>query len=67
MTSLFQLPELKGDADLQHWGNLHGAALPLAISQFLQHHQGLYVVLVPDTPTALRLEQELSAFLPSEV
>lgn len=67
MTSLFQLPELKGQADIQQWGQLHGAALPLAISQYLQHRQGLYLVLVPDTPTALRLEQELAAFLPADV
>lgn len=64
MSSLFHLPTLTGSADQQHWGQLIGAALPLALSELVTAQSALYVVLVPDTPTALRLEQELGAFLP---
>ncbi len=57
------LPQLKAGADLQQWGQLQGAALPLAITALLEQQPGLYLLVVPDTPTALRLEQELALFL----
>ncbi len=67
MSSLFSLPTFQAGADQQHWGQLVGAALPLALSELVTAQAGLYVVLVPDTPTALRLEQELMAFLPDGI
>ncbi|WP_417703887.1 transcription-repair coupling factor [Rheinheimera aquimaris] len=63
MDLISALPQIKHASDQLHWGNLPGAALPLAISQLLRHHSGTYLLLVPDTPTALRLEQELAVFL----
>jgi transcription-repair coupling factor (superfamily II helicase) len=62
MDLISSLPQLKHAADQLHWGNLQGAALPLAIAQLLQQHSAPYLLLVPDTPTALRLEQELAVF-----
>lgn len=58
------LPLPNGPQDLKQLGNLAGAALPLVLSELLQQHAGLYLLLVPDTPTALRIEQELAVFLP---
>ncbi|NRQ41928.1 transcription-repair coupling factor [Rheinheimera sp. YQF-2] len=66
MDLISSLPQLKQPADQLHWGNLQGAALPLAIAQLLQQQAALYLLLVPDTPTALRLEQELSVFYQSD-
>uniref|UniRef100_A0A486XHS2 Transcription-repair-coupling factor n=1 Tax=Rheinheimera sp. BAL341 TaxID=1708203 RepID=A0A486XHS2_9GAMM len=62
MDLIFALPQIKHVADQLHWGNLQGAALPLVVSQLLQQQPAPYLLLVPDTPTALRLEQELSVF-----
>ncbi len=61
--ALLTLPQIKQPTDLLHWGNLTGAALPLAISELVQTQPALYLLIVPDTPTALRLEQELAVFL----
>lgn len=65
MSVIHSLPFIKKHSDLLSWGQLHGAALPLAIADMLQQHQGVYLLLVQDTPAALRLEQELSVFLPA--
>ncbi len=62
MDLISALPQIKHAADQLQWGNLQGAALPLAIAQLLQQHDAPYLLLVPDTPTALRLEQELGVF-----
>ncbi|HSG52461.1 MAG TPA: transcription-repair coupling factor, partial [Rheinheimera sp.] len=62
MDLISALPHVKHANDQLHWGNLQGAALPLAIAQLLAQHKAPYLLLVPDTPTALRLEQELSVF-----
>ncbi|MBU1435764.1 MAG: transcription-repair coupling factor, partial [Gammaproteobacteria bacterium] len=60
---LASLPQLSAARDLLSWGNLQGAALPLMLSELLRQQQALYLLIVPDTPTALRIEQELSVFL----
>lgn len=57
------LPLPTGPQDLKQLGNLSGAALPLALSELMRGHGGLYLLVVPDTPTALRIEQELTVFL----
>ncbi|MCT6699701.1 transcription-repair coupling factor [Rheinheimera sp. 4Y26] len=57
------LPLPAGPQDIKQLGNLCGAALPLVLAELLQQHRGLYLLLVPDTPTALRIEQELAVFL----
>ena len=56
------LPRIKRQQDQISWGQLHGAALPYAIAQLVQAEPGVYLLIVPDTPSALRLEQELAVF-----
>lgn len=60
------IPQLTRTSDQQAWGQLSGAALPLAIASFLERHNGVAVLIVQDTPAAMRLEQELSVFLDSK-
>ena len=62
MDLISALPHIKHANDQLQWGNLQGAALPLAIAQLISQHSAPYLLLVPDTPSALRLEQELSVF-----
>lgn len=57
------LPRIKCQQDQIGWGQLHGAALPFAIAQLVQAEPAVYMLVVPDTPSALRLEQELAVFL----
>ncbi len=65
--ALLTLPQIKNSTDLLSWGNLAGAALPLALSELVRQQSALYLLIVPDTPTALRLEQELAVFLGDSV
>jgi len=67
LMTVFALPQLKKTGDQLQWGNLLGAALPLAIAELAAHSDKLYLLLVPDTPAALRLEQELSVCLGADV
>jgi len=61
---LVNLPLPQNAADMKQWGRLQGAALAFALASLLERNQQqLYLVLVPDTPSALRLEQELQFFL----
>lgn len=62
MIRIEALPAPSSTTDIKQWGSLSGAALPWAIYQLYQRQKGLYVVIVPDTTTALRLEQELAVF-----
>ena len=62
MDLISSLPQLKHAQDQLQWGNLQGAALPLALAQLITQQPALYLLVVPDTPTALKLEQELSVF-----
>lgn len=62
MDLITSLPQLKHAQDQLHWGNLQGAALPLALAQLITQQPALYLLIVPDTPTALKLEQELGVF-----
>ena len=57
------LPQLKSQNDQLHWGNLSGAALALSVASLINKQPGFYLLLVPDTPTALKLEQELAVFV----
>ncbi len=61
-TVIGQLPRFAKVGDQISCGNLVGAALPLAIAELLSQQPGVYLLIVGDTPTALRLEQELSVF-----
>ena len=44
------------------WGNLLGSSLGLSISQAINQHPGLTIIITPDLLTAQRLEMELQFF-----
>lgn len=44
------------------WQNLVGSSIALAIAQIIEQHHGPVLIVAPDTPTALRLEQEIQYF-----
>ncbi len=48
------------------WSGLTGCADSLAIATAIQNESRLFVVVTPDTQTALRLEHEISFFLQDE-
>nr|VFK13377.1 MAG: transcription-repair coupling factor (superfamily II helicase) [Candidatus Kentron sp. LFY] len=56
------LPTRPGDR--LRWGQLHGAAQGLAITEAARAHPGLTVVVMPDTASNNRLEEELRFFAP---
>ncbi|MEI5638621.1 MULTISPECIES: transcription-repair coupling factor [unclassified Pseudoalteromonas] len=58
------LPWVKSTTDKIAWGNLVGSSLALCLSEAIQQHDNLVVLVTPDTPSALRLEQELGFLLP---
>ena len=58
------LPSLPASADKQHWGNLPGAALSLAIAEAASAARRFTLLLTADSQSAERLEQELRFFAP---
>ncbi|OOG24523.1 transcription-repair coupling factor [Thioalkalivibrio denitrificans] len=56
-------PALPDQPGLRRWGRLYGAARALAIARALKDHDGLGMVMVPDTREAEILAQELAFFL----
>ncbi|MDO6524738.1 transcription-repair coupling factor [Motilimonas sp. 1_MG-2023] len=63
VSSLLTLPALKKAGDKQFLGQLSGSSLALGVAEFALQHQGMVLLLVADTPSALRLEQEVTFFL----
>lgn len=62
MTNSLNLPLVQSKTDKIHWGNLTGSALSMAICHAAEQHDGAVLMIVPDTPTALKLEAELEFF-----
>ncbi|MCY1274094.1 Transcription-repair-coupling factor [compost metagenome] len=62
--SVLRLPPLPSIAGKQHWGNLPGAALSLAIAEAASAGKRFTLLLTADSQTAERLEQELGFFAP---
>ncbi len=62
--SILHLPSLPAAAGKQHWGNLPGAALSLAIAEAASAAKRFTLLLTADSQSAERLEQELSFFAP---
>lgn len=62
MTTLLNLPLTQSPTDKIHWGNLTGSAMAMAICHAAQNHQGAILLVVPDTPTAFKLELDLEFF-----
>ena len=70
MANIFSppLPKLITDTNRpQHisWGGLAGSSPALAIANAAVHDERPIVVVTPDSPSALRLEQEVRFFLKS--
>lgn len=61
---VLRLPLLPAAAGKQHWGNLPGAALSLAIAEAASAAKRFTLLLTADSQSAERLEQELSFFAP---
>ncbi|WAC46572.1 transcription-repair coupling factor [Pseudomonas sp. SL4(2022)] len=62
--SVLRLPSLPATAGKQHWGNLPGAALSLAIAEAASHAKRFTLLLTADSQSAERLQEELSFFAP---
>ncbi len=62
--SILRLPSLPATAGKQHWGNLPGAALSLAIAEAASAAKRFTLLLTADSQNAERLQQELSFFAP---
>ncbi len=63
--SVLRLPSLTASSGKQHWGNLPGAALSLAIAEAASAAKRFTLLLTADSQSAERLEQELSFFAPT--
>jgi transcription-repair coupling factor (superfamily II helicase) len=63
--SVLRLPSLPATAGKQHWGNLPGAALSLAIAEAASSAKRFTLLLTADSQSAERLQEELSFFAPS--
>ncbi|MFC2973632.1 transcription-repair coupling factor [Azotobacter bryophylli] len=63
--SVLRLPTLPAAAGKQHWGNLQGATLSLAIAEAASAARNFTLLLTADSQSAERLEQELAFFAPS--
>jgi transcription-repair coupling factor (superfamily II helicase) len=61
---VLRLPNLPAAAGKQHWGNLPGAALSLAIAEAASAAKRFTLLLTADSQSAERLEQELKFFTP---
>lgn len=59
-----KLPKKQGDH--RHWGNLNGSSLALAIANAAIAQQSSVMLVTADTPSAIKLEKELSFFLQSQ-
>ncbi len=62
--SVLRLPSLPASAGKQHWGNLPGAALSLAVAEAASSAKRFTLLLTADSQNAERLEQELRFFAP---
>jgi transcription-repair coupling factor (superfamily II helicase) len=62
--SVLPLPSLPATAGKQHWGNLPGAALSLAIAEAASNAKRFTLLLTADSQSAERLQEELSFFAP---
>ncbi|MFI8744142.1 transcription-repair coupling factor [Pseudomonas sp. NPDC077186] len=62
--SVLRLPSLPASAGKQQWGNLPGAALPLAIAEAASAAGRFTLVLTEGSQSAERLQEELAFFAP---
>jgi len=62
---VLRLPPLPSASGKQHWGNLPGAALSLAVAEAASTAKRFTLLLTADSQSAERLEQELAFFAPT--
>lgn len=62
--SVLRLPKLPAASGKQHWGNLPGAALSLAIAEAASAAKRFTLLLTADSQSAERLQEELAFFAP---
>ncbi|WP_444816254.1 transcription-repair coupling factor [Stutzerimonas frequens] len=62
--SVLRLPLLPAASGKQHWGNLPGAALSLAIAEAANNAERFTLLLTADSQSAERLQEELAFFAP---
>ena len=62
---VLRLPPLPSASGKQHWGNLPGAALSLAVAEAASAAKRFTLLLTADSQSAERLEQELAFFAPA--
>tara|TARA_Y100000296_G_scaffold33594_1_gene39038 strand:+ start:1624 stop:5070 length:3447 start_codon:yes stop_codon:yes gene_type:complete len=62
--SVLRLPPLPAASGKQHWGNLPGAALSLAIAEAASNAKRFTLLLTADSQSAERLQEELAFFAP---
>ncbi|PMH45009.1 transcription-repair coupling factor [Vibrio sp. 10N.286.49.B3] len=65
--SLLSLVNADGAGDKKQVGNLHGAALTLAIAELAQQHHSHTLLAVPDPQVALKLLAEIEQFTDADV
>ncbi|WP_416308610.1 transcription-repair coupling factor [Neptunicella sp. SCSIO 80796] len=64
MTQNIYAPTLpKGKGDHIYWGNLHGSSVAMAIANAAQSRSSSVLIVTADTPSAIKLQQELDYFL----
>ncbi|MBK3867880.1 transcription-repair coupling factor [Pseudomonas stutzeri] len=62
--SVLRLPPLPAASGKQHWGNLPGATLSLAIAEAASNAKRFTLLLTADSQSAERLQEELAFFAP---
>ncbi len=62
--SVLRLPPLPAASGKQHWGNLPGAALSLAVAEAASNAKRFTLLLTADSQSAERLQEELAFFAP---
>ncbi|MBA1239196.1 transcription-repair coupling factor [Pseudomonas kunmingensis] len=62
--SVLRLPPLPAASGKQHWGNLPGAALSLAIAEAASNAKRFTLLVTADSQSAERLQEELAFFAP---
>lgn len=55
-----------GPNDHKQWGQLAGSSQALAVSQAYRQHDGPVVLITADTPSAMRIQREISYFLDND-
>jgi len=66
-TPLIQIPALKNDNDRLVLANLQGSSLALTISECAKQQNAPLILITSDTPSALKLRQELDYFVDDNI